>query len=220
MLFEDLARNTSVGKQTDLILLDFSKAFDKVSHSKLIWKLHQYGIRGNALSWIRAFLGNRSQTVVIEGEESGSVPVSSGVPQGSVLGPILFLVFINDLPENLSSQVRLFADDTAVYLTIGGLDDGTVLQNDLDKLSLWESQWDMEFNPSKCQVVRVTTARKAINTVYTLHGQILEVVTSAKYLGLTSPVAYLGTSTLTELLEMQIELWDTFGEILNQKTKK
>ena len=183
MLFEDLARNTSVGKQTDLTLLDFSKAFDKVNHSKLTWKLHQYGIRGNALSWIRAFLGNRSQTVVIEGKESGSVPVSSGVPQGSVLGPILFLVFINDLPENLSSQVRLFANDTAVYLTIGGLDDGTVLQNDLDKLSLWESQWDMEFNPSKCQVVRVTTARKAINTVYTLHGQILEVVTSTKYLG-------------------------------------
>ena len=183
MLFEDLARNTSVGKQTDLILLDFSKAFDKVNHSKLIWKLHQYGIRGNALSWIQAFLGNRSQTVVIEGEESGSVPLSSGVPQGSVLGPILFLVFINDLPEKLSTQVRLFADDTAVYLTIGGLDDGTVLQNDLDKLSLWESQWDMEFNPSKCQVVLVTTATKAINTVYTLHGQILEVVTSAKYLG-------------------------------------
>ena len=151
MLFEDLARNTSVGKQTDLILLDFSKAFDKVNHSKLIWKFHQYGIRGNALSWIQAFLGNRSQTVVIEGEELGSVPVSSGVPQGSVLGPILFLVFINDLPEKLSSQVRLFADDTAVYLTIGGLDDGTVLQNDLDKLSLL----DMEFNPSKCQVVQV-----------------------------------------------------------------
>ena len=70
-----------------------------------------------------------------------------------------------------------------MYLTIGGLEDGTVLQNDLDKLSLWESQWNMEFNPSKCPVVRVATARKAINTVYTLHGQILEVVTSAKYLG-------------------------------------
>ena len=82
MLFEYLARNTSAGKQTDLILLDFSKAFDKVNHSKLLWKLHQYGIRSKALSWIRAFLGNRSQTVVLEGEESESVPVTSGVPQG------------------------------------------------------------------------------------------------------------------------------------------
>ena len=185
MLFEDLARNTSAGKQTDLILLDFSKAFDKVNLSKLIWKLYQYGIRGNALSWIWAFQGNRSQMVVIEGEESGSVPVSSRVPQDSVLGPILFHVFINDIPEKLSWQVRLSADDTAVYihLTIGGLDDGTELQKDLYKLSFWESQWDMEFNPSRCQVVRVTTARKAINRVYTLHGQILEVVTRAKNLG-------------------------------------
>ena len=108
---------TLQGIQVQVIMLDFSKAFDKVSHSKLLWKLHQYGIRGTALSWIRAFLGNRSQTAVLEGEESGSVPVTSGVPQGSVFGPILFIVYINDLPEELSSQVRLFADDTAAYLT-------------------------------------------------------------------------------------------------------
>ena len=158
--------------------------------------LAEHGIRGNALSWIRAFLGDRSQTVVLESEESRSVPVTSGVSQGSVLGLILFVVYINDLPDELSSQVRLFADDTAVYLTVGGSGDGTVLQNDLDRLSVWESQWDMEFNPFKCQVVRVTTARKAINTVYRLHGQVLDVVTSAKYLpGLISPVAYAGTPT-------------------------
>ena len=148
MLVEDLARNLSKGKQTDLVLLDFSKAFDKVNHSKLLWKLHQYGIRGHALAWIRAFLCNRSQTVVLEGEESGSVPVTTGVPKGSVLGPILFLLCINDLPDELSSQVRLFADDTAVNLTIGGAEDGKVLQTDLDKLSVWGDRWDMEFNPS------------------------------------------------------------------------
>ena len=136
MLFEYLARNTSAGKQTDLILLDFSKAFDKVNRSKLLWKLYQYGIRGNALFWIRAFLGKRSQTVVLEVEESESVPVTSGVPQGWVLGPILFLVYINDLPEELSSQVRLFADDTAVYLTVGGSEDEKVLQKDLYRLSV------------------------------------------------------------------------------------
>ena len=196
MLFEDLARNTGAGMQTDLILLDFSKAFDKVNHSKLLWKLHQHGIRGNTLSWIRAFLADRSQIVILEGEESGSVPVTSGVPLGSVLGPILFLVYINDLPEELSSQVRLFADDTAVYLTVGGSDDGAALQTDLDRLSVWENQWDMKFNPSKCQVVRVTTSRsEVINTVYMLHGQVLEVVTSARYLGLISPMSCPGTPT-------------------------
>ena len=86
MLVENLTRNLSAGKQTDLMLMDFSKAFDKVNHSKLLWKLHQYGIRGNALNWIRAFLCNRSQTVVLDGEESGSALETSGLPQGSVLG--------------------------------------------------------------------------------------------------------------------------------------
>ena len=89
------------------------------------------------LGWIRAFFGNRSQKAVVGGEESGSVPVISGVPQGSVLGPILFLVYINDLPE--ISQVRLFADDTAVYLTTEGANDSLTLQNDFDKLSVGSS---------------------------------------------------------------------------------
>ena len=183
MLIEDLARSASLGKQTDIILLDFSKAFDKVNHSKLLWKLHQYGIRRQVLNWVRAFLGSRSQRVVIDGEESESVPVTSGVPQGSVLGPILFLIYINDLPDEVCSKVCLFADDTALYLTIEGEDDGSALQNDLDILSKWETRWDMEFNPSKCQVVHVTGSKIPIKKDYVLHGQVLESVSCAKYLG-------------------------------------
>ena len=183
MLIEDLARNASVGKQTDIILLDFSKAFDKVNHSKLLWKLHQYGIHGHVLNWVRAFLGSRSQRVVIEGEESESIPVTSGVPQGSVLGPILFLIYINDLPDEVCSEVRLFADDTALYLTMESEDSGSTLQSDLDILSMWETRWDMEFNPSKCQVVHVAGSKRPVKRDYILHGQVLESVTCAKYLG-------------------------------------
>ena len=137
------------------------------------------------LSWIQAFLGSRSQRVVIDGEKSESVPVTSGVAQGSVLGPILFLVYINDLPEEVCSQVRLFADDTTLYLTMEGKDDSKALKNDLDILSTLETTWDMEFNPSKCQVVHVTgsKSKRPIKTDYILHGQVLESVTCAKYLG-------------------------------------
>ncbi|KAK3086450.1 hypothetical protein FSP39_018586 [Pinctada imbricata] len=183
MLVDELAKNIQQNRQTDLVLLDFSKAFDRVSHEKLILKLHQYGVRGQILGWIRAFLSNRSQQVVVDGIKSYSIPVTSRVPQGSVLGPILFLAYINDLPENVTSQVRLFADDTVVYLTIQSDYDAQVLQHNLRKLEAWEALWDMNFNPSKCQVIHVSTSRYPIKSVYTLHGQVLETTSSARYLG-------------------------------------
>ena len=143
-LVVDLGRKLVTGKQVDLILLDFSKAFDKVSHPKLLFKLSQHGVKGNTLNWIRAFLVGRTQAVVLEGESSSEVPVTSGVPQGSVLGPLLFLLYINELPQNIQAQVRLFADDTAVYLTVGSSDDRDTLQADLNTLQEWELVWDME----------------------------------------------------------------------------
>ena len=117
-LIEDLMRKSLAGSQIDLVLLDFSKVFDKVNHQKLLLKLHRYGIRGLSLKWIQAFLSGRTQTVVLENEKSDTVPVTSGVPQGSVLGPILFLIYINDLPDITRSKVRLFADDTVIYLAV------------------------------------------------------------------------------------------------------
>ena len=121
--------------------------------------------------------------MVLEGDCSEEVPVTSGVPQGSVLGPVLFLVYINDLPDKVKSQVRLFADDTAAYLAITKLAKSKQLQDDLDTLQEWEIDWDMEFNPGKCQVIHVTRSRSPLPSSYILHGQTLEVVSSAMYLG-------------------------------------
>ena len=105
------------------------------------------------------------------------------MPQGSVLGPILFLTYINDLPEQVRSRVRLFADDTALYLTLNDMTDCQTIQTDLDTLQSWEGEWDMEFNPGKCQVIRVSRSRNPIPSKYILHGHILAVIDHAKYLG-------------------------------------
>ena len=121
--------------------------------------------------------------MVLEGDCSEEVPVTSGVPQGSVLGPILFLVYINDLSDKVKSQIRLFADDTAAYLAISKLAKSKQLQDDLDTLQEWEIDRDMEFNPGNCQVIHITRSRSPLPTSYILHGQTLEVVSSAKYLG-------------------------------------
>ena len=185
MLVDELSKSMQSGKQTDLILLDFSKAFDKVAHEKLLSKLNFYAIRGNILNWIKDFLDNRTQSFILNGTNSDHIAVSSGVPQGSVLGPILFLTYINDLPEQVRSRVWLFADDTAMYLALDKHADSEILQKDLEILENWEKLWDMSFNPSKCQVLHVTRRKAHLQTKYHLHGCVLESVPSAKYLGVT-----------------------------------
>ena len=120
-LIEELMRNPLAGSQTDIVMLNFSKAFDKVNHQKLLLKLNRYGDRGPSLKWIHAFLSGRTQIVVLENEKSETVSVTSGVHQGSVLGPILFLIDTNDLPDRTRSKVRLFAYDMAIYLAVSNL---------------------------------------------------------------------------------------------------
>ena len=136
------------------------------------------------MAWIGSFLSGRSQKVVLEGKSSSSVPVLSGVPQGSVLGPVLFLLYINDLPEYVSnSSVRLFADDTLLYLTIHNSSDCDKLQEDLNNLERWESDWQMSFHPQKCEVIHITTKKTPILHSYSLHGHIFSSVPQIKYLG-------------------------------------
>ena len=112
MTVDDLARGLNEKQQVDAVLIDFSKTFDKVPHQRLLFKLEHYGVRGNLLKWVEDFLSARTQEVVIDGTKSMPLPVSSRVPQGTVLGPLLFLAYINDMPEGVRSTVKLFVDDS------------------------------------------------------------------------------------------------------------
>ncbi|XP_032223431.2 uncharacterized protein LOC116604739 [Nematostella vectensis] len=170
--------------QVDAIMLDFSKAFDKVSHAKLSHKLHHCGIRGKTLGWIEAFLNNRNQFVVVDGSHSSQVPVTSGVPQGTVLGPTLFLVFINDIVDQCSSVTCLFADDTVVYRSIRSPADHVSLQHDLCNLEAWARTWQMEFNASKCQLLLITLKRNSSLFNYSLDSQLLNSTDEHDYLGI------------------------------------
>ena len=163
--------------------MDFSKAFDVVCHRKLLLKLHHYGIRDKNLKWIENFLKNRTQLVVVECVISSVAQVISGVPQGSVLGPMLFLVYTNYLPLVVSSTIGLFTDDTYIYRVIKSKEDTTDLQRDLDALVNWEQTWSMKFHSDKCKVLTITSKRKIIRFDYKIHNKFLEKVDHAKYLG-------------------------------------
>ena len=139
MLIEDLASAMDSRDQIDLIILDFCKAFDKVPHQRLLLKLNQFGIKGNILRWIESFLTSRTQQVVLEGATFNQVHVTSGVPHGTVLGPLPFLIYINDIEVNIDSQLRLFVDDCLLYRVIKSARDCVNLQNDISQLCDWES---------------------------------------------------------------------------------
>ena len=149
---QGIASSLRSGKdQVDVVLLDFSKAFDKVPHQRLLYKLNYYGVRGDTLDWIGSFLGNRKQQVLLDGCKSSQLDVISGVPQGTVLGPLLFLVYINDLPEAVvHSDSRLFAVDCLVYRLVRSDTDAARLKEDLEALEKWENLWQMQFHLEKC----------------------------------------------------------------------
>ena len=136
--FLDLCTQSIVqGNVVDTIYFDFKKAFDMVPHKRLVAKLESYGIKGKLLRWIEEFLTGRQQYVIVNGEKSSPGRVTSGIPQGTVLGPLLFVVYINDILENLSAEGFLFADDTKIFRAITSRDDSLNLQSDIDALEKW-----------------------------------------------------------------------------------
>ena len=151
---EEIYTSLNNGDEVDVIYLDFAKAFDKVDHQVLLAKLKRYGIQGRALSWIKEFLLDRKQTVVVEGQRSSSKPVISGVPQGTVLGPVLFVMYINDLLESIHSSKGLgFADDTKLIGAISGMESVTLLQEDLNTVIEWARINNMELHEEKFEVM-------------------------------------------------------------------
>ena len=132
-----------------MIFCDISKAFDKVWHRGLLFKLRQNGIKGKLLAWISNYLSSRKQRVKINSATSSLLSVNAGVPQGSVLGPLLFLVYMNDTAENLLSLVRLFADDSSVFVSATNFKDIEVINHDLSLISEWAKKWLVGFNPIK-----------------------------------------------------------------------
>ena len=130
-VLDHFTKHLDKGEPIDVIYLDFQKAFDSVPHQRLFQKLTSFGINGKILQWIKDFLWNRTQQVVLNGQKSSTTSVTSGVPQGSVLGPVLFTLFVNDIPSMVSSPTFMFADDTKIFRCVKSGDDHGALQNDL-----------------------------------------------------------------------------------------
>ena len=185
-VINDWAKILDIGGQVDTFILDFKKAFDTPSHELLKCKLYGYGIGGKTLKWIDSFLCFRQQRVVVNGIKSDWAPALSGVPQGTVLGPVLFSLYINDITTDIDSEIRLFADDCVCYREIKGTEDTVKLQEDIDRLGCWARKWGMRFQPVKCNIMQITRKRiKKINASYCLEGTILDNVENIKYLGVT-----------------------------------
>ena len=181
---QDIADSLDEATRIDGIIIDFSKAFDRVPHDCLFRKIADSGVDPRVIVWIREFLMGRSQKVRVGVKLSLEVRVTSGIPQGSVLGPLLFLAYINDIWRNIDSKIRLFADDCIIYKKVVSKHDIATLQADLDRLGDWAVEDEMKINPSKSRALSFTRARVKDPLNYTLMDQKIPEDSSCKYLGI------------------------------------
>ena len=170
------------GYSIDVIYTDFAKAFDRVPHQRLLHKMKKLGIIGMTHRWVGQFLQGRRQRVRVEQEFSSWVPVKSGIPQGSVLGPLLFVIFINNMPDMIDSMCLLFADDAKIYRAIASQEDKETLQHDLDKLTEWSVTWQLPFNVEKCKSLHIGSKNE--HHIYNMSEKCLEQVKEEKDLGI------------------------------------
>ena len=163
----DISKSLDKKEIVDMAILDFTKAFDKIPHKRLIHKLNYYGITGSIATWIETSLTGRTQQVVVNGATVNIIIDHSYLrcTTGTVLGPLRFLLYINDLPDNLSTSVRLFADDCILYTPIRTQNDSSLLQNDLLKLQKWQDTWLMKFNPDKWYTMTLATRTPTSNSI-------------------------------------------------------
>jgi len=179
---QDIADSLDEGVGIDAIIIDFSKAFDLVPHDLLLTKLAASGVDSKVVVWVREFLVGLPQRIRGGGQLSKEVKVTSGVPQGSVLGPLLFLLYVNDIWRNIELSIRLFADDYIIYRKITNKNDIEKLQKDLDTLGEWVVENGMKINSSKSKTIRFTRARVLNPLVYSLGDQKILEASSCKYL--------------------------------------
>ena len=174
------------GKEIRVVFCDISRAFDRVWHEGLIYKLEQIGVKGKLLKWFKSYLSNRKQKVVISGKSSEILSIKAGVPQGSILGPLLFLIYINDIVLDIACNIRLFADDTSLSIIVEDpYAAATLLNDDIEKIHNWSEKWLVNFNPRKTEIM--TISRKTIKPhhppVY-MNNNLIKEVENHKHLGL------------------------------------
>ena len=184
-LTEKILQGLENGSEVRIVFLDASKAFDRVWHEGLLFKMHQLGIQGSLIDWFSSYLCNRKQRVVLNGQSSSWATLQTGVPQGSILGPLLFLIYVSDITENLETDANIFADDTAIADIVSDpLISANKLNSDLSKLQAWVDQWLMQFNPSKTEVLTISVKCNKMNHLpLFLAGTQLTEVQHHKHLG-------------------------------------
>jgi hypothetical protein len=187
-LYDQFCKAVNQGKEVRVVFLDISKAFDRVWHKGLLHKLKRCGITGKLLAWLKDYLSNRQQRVIVNGESSDWGDINAGVPQGSVLGPLLFLVFIDDITHVINNcKIRLFADDTCLFIEVDEhVPTADAINEDLENLNQWANQWQVDFSPPKTKELLISKKRDPIDhPQLKLDGEPIVSVDSHKHLGLT-----------------------------------